>query len=62
MSWLNGISQAEKDEMYLDACEAFNCNIITEREFRDTLGRLGYNATDIEDCVRQHSPDGDNDD
>lgn len=59
MSWLNGISQSEKDEMYLDACEGFSSGVINEREFRDTLGRLGYNATDIEDCVRQHRGDSD---
>lgn len=57
MSWLNGMSQSEKDEMYLDACEAFNTEVISDFEFRLTLAKLGYNAKDIEDCVKQHRPD-----
>lgn len=57
MNWLSGLSQSDKDEMYLDACEAFNGGRINEREFRKTLGELGYNATDIEDCVKQHQPE-----
>jgi len=58
MSWLSGISKEEKDEMYLDACTAFNTEVINEKEFRATLGKLGYNATDIEDIVRWHRPKG----
>lgn len=54
--WLNGLSQAEKDEMFLDACEAFQTERISEKEFRETLAQLGYNATDIEDLVRNPSP------
>lgn len=56
MNWLSGLSSADKDEMYLDACEAFNAEQINEREFREQLAKLGYNATDIEDCVKQHQP------
>ena len=54
--WLSGLSRAEVDEMYNDACSAFNASLIDEKEFRTTLGTLGYNATDIEDCVKQHRP------
>lgn len=56
MNWLVGLSQSEKDEMYLDACSAFNSGVINDFEFRQTLVKLGYNATDIEDCVKQHQP------
>ena len=56
MSWLNGLSDQDKIEMYLDACAAFNSEVITEKEFRACLAQLGYNATDIEDTVRQHAP------
>lgn len=56
MSWLNGLSQSEQDEIYLDACEAFTANQIDEREFREVLNKLGYNATDTEDCVKQYRP------
>ena len=56
MNWLSGLSQEDKDEMYLDLCAAFNSDTISEQEFRQQLGKLGYNATDIEDCVKQHRP------
>jgi hypothetical protein len=56
MSWLNGLSDQDKAEMYLDATAAYNCEIISEKEFRATLVKLGYNATDIEDAVKQHAP------
>lgn len=58
MSWLNGLSQEDKDEMFSDACAAFSHDIIGEKEFRETLGKLGYNATDIEDEVRRNRPRG----
>jgi hypothetical protein len=56
MNWLSGLSQSDKAEMYLDLCEAYNSEQINELEFRGQLARLGYNATDIEDCVKQHQP------
>lgn len=56
MNWLSGLSSEEKSEMILDAVDAFCRDIITEKEFRETLIRLGYNATDIEDSVKQHRP------
>lgn len=54
--WLDGMSQSDKDEMYLDASTAFNTGVIDEKEYRRTLAHLGYNATDINDAVRQHEP------
>lgn len=56
MSWLNGLSQSEKDEMYLDACSAYSSGIIDEKELRETLAKLGYNATDINDVEKEHRP------
>lgn len=56
MSWLNGLSKQEQAEMYLDACSAFNAGIISDQELRQTLARLGYNATEIQEIVRQHAP------
>jgi len=56
MNWLSGLSQSDKAEMLLDACEAYNAEQISEKEFREQLAKLGYNATDIEDCVKQHQP------
>ena len=56
MSWLNGLSQQDKDEMVADACDAFAKTIISEVEFRQHLAKLGYNATDIEDEVRRNAP------
>lgn len=50
------LSQSEKDEIYLDCCVAFEIGLIPESVFRAELARLGYNATDIEDVVRQHRP------
>lgn len=54
--WLNGLSSQEKSEIFLDACEAFHTDIISEKEFRETLAKLGYNATEIEDLVRNPQP------
>lgn len=56
MNWLSGLSSQEKEEIYLDLCEAYNAEQIKEDEFRFQLAKLGYNATDIEDCVKQHQP------
>lgn len=48
------LTQAEKDEIYLDLCQAFEESVISEANFRRELASIGYNATDIEDVVRQH--------
>lgn len=52
MSWLNGLSTEERLEMYEDALEAYRQALIGEPELRQTLAKLGYNAKDIEDEVR----------
>lgn len=56
MTWLNGLSREEKEEMVKDACDAYNDARISEQEFRASLGKLGYNATDIEDLVKFYRP------
>lgn len=56
MSWLNGLSTGERLEMYEDACLAFKNDIISEKEFRSHLAKLGYNASDIDDEVRRNAP------
>lgn len=57
MNWLSGLSQSDKDEMYHDSCDAFAAKSISEAEFRLALGKLGYNATDIEEEVRLNAPE-----
>lgn len=56
MTWLSGLSSEEKCEMEEDSCEAFQRGMISDIEFRLALGRLGYNATDIQDFVKQYRP------
>lgn len=58
MSWHDGLSQADKDEMFLDSCDAFSNSFISEKLFRESLAKLGYNAKDIEDLVKEHAPKG----
>lgn len=52
MSWLNGLSTEDRLEMYEDAIEAFKRAVISESDLRNTLAKLGYNAKDIDDEVR----------
>lgn len=52
MSWLNGLSTDERLEMYEDAIEAYRRAVISEQDLRLTLAKLGYNAKDIEDEVK----------
>ena len=56
MSWLNGLSREEIEEMFLDACAAYNIGVIGSVEFTMTLVKLGYNATDIKELERDHRP------
>lgn len=50
------LPKEEKDEIYNDRCEAFELDMISEKEFRSVLGKLGYNATEIEEIVRFYRP------
>lgn len=56
MSWLNGLTQQDKEEMFADACQAFQIEVIAESEFIMTLVKLGYNATEIADLVKEFRP------
>lgn len=56
MTWLNGFNSDEIQEMVADSCVAYNTGVITAREFVESLGKLGYNATDIADLVEFHKP------
>lgn len=50
------LTQPERDEIFLDACDAFAKTIIDEKEFIRILVRIGYNASEIEDEVRLNAP------
>ena len=50
------LTQSEKDEIFNDAVDAFNQDLISELDFRITLRRIGYNAKDIEDLVKCYTP------
>ena len=56
MSWLNGFNQDEIKEMIEDVCMAFYNMSITEGETRIQLGKLGLNATDIEEKIEENRP------
>lgn len=49
-------TQQERDEHFLDLCAGFKDGLVDESIFRIELGQLGYNATDIEDIVKQNAP------
>lgn len=53
---MHHLTKAEKDEVYADSCAAFQAGMISENAFRECLGSLGYNATDIEEAVRFYRP------
>lgn len=50
------LPKEEKDEIFEDRCVAFGQDLIREEEFRSELGKLGYNATEIEEIVRFYRP------
>jgi hypothetical protein len=56
MSWLNGLSDDDKREMYEDNCSAYQAGYIGYNEFYQCLVKLGYNATDIADAERFYRP------
>jgi hypothetical protein len=56
MNWRASLSDEEADEIFKDLCDNFNADIISEKEFRLGLAKLGYNATDIEDNVKFYRP------
>lgn len=56
MTWLNGLSDTDKKEMYEDSCAAYQAGIIDDKDFKTALASLGYNATDIEDAEKFYRP------
>ena len=55
------LSQEEQAEIFGDRCDAFRINLISEQYFRQELAKLGYNATEIEEFVREYRPPGEED-
>lgn len=56
MSWLNGLSKEDQEEMYEDNCVAYNSGVIEKKEFETCLVKLGYNATDIAELEKFYQP------
>lgn len=56
MSWLNGLSDEDRKEIYEDNCAAYQSGVIGEKEFLECLIKLGYNATDIEEAEKFYRP------
>jgi len=54
--WLNSLSREEYIEIYDDAVFKYKASEISEREFRLVLIKLGFNASTIEDEVKEHQP------
>ena len=52
--WQDNLSNEDKEEMIADAIEAFHNNQISEYELRLQLGKLGLNATEIEDKIHEN--------
>lgn len=57
MIWLNGLSDEDKKEMYADICAAYQSGTIDEKDLRQQLGYLGYNATDIQEAEKFYRPE-----
>jgi hypothetical protein len=56
MTYLNGLSSEEKEEIRRDRCDAYQSGIMGLVEFSAELARLGYNATDIADMEKFYRP------
>jgi len=54
--WLQSLSREEWREIFDDACASYNTGIIDDQEFRMILAKLGFNASDIQDKVKEHQP------
>jgi len=50
------LSREEYIEIYDDAVFKYKASEISEREFRLVLIKLGFNASTIEDEVKEHQP------
>ena len=56
MNWRGSLSTEEVQEIYDDACAAYQAEQIDVSDFRLILGQLGHNATEIEDAERFYRP------
>lgn len=56
-TWLNGLSDQDKREMYEDTCAAYQTGQINLLTFTQSLARLGYNATDIAEAEKFYRPE-----
>jgi hypothetical protein len=54
--WLSSLSPEDKAEMVEDLCQKLQEDLISVKEFQEQMGRLGFNATDIEEEVRRNAP------
>lgn len=56
MNWRASLSKEEIEEMYEDSCSAYNIGVISLNDLKLALGKLGYNATEIEDAEKFYRP------
>lgn len=56
MTKYENISTAEKLEYQEAWGNEFNLGLLTETRYRESLARLGLNATDIEDEIEKYHP------
>lgn len=56
MTWMNGLSREERQEVYEDRCAAYQQGIMSLQKFTIDLAKLGYNATDIAEAERFYRP------
>lgn len=56
MTFMNGISQEEFNELIESFRHRFHYREITEQEFRAKLAKYGFNATEIEQEVELNAP------
>jgi len=56
MTWLNGLSDQDRREMYEDTCKAYQSSEISLVTFTTSLAKLGYNATDIAELEKFYRP------
>lgn len=54
--WLNSLSREEWKEIYDDAIVSYQTEVITVKEFADILIKLGVNATEIADLIKEFQP------
>ncbi len=56
MRYNGALSSQDKQEIFEDACAAYQAGSISLVEFTAKLAEIGYNATDIADAERFYRP------